>query len=114
MEQDLAAIRKSMTDAMRIALMTGSHTGYTAIGKKVTIKALHRRGLVAGDNRWTSLGWAMALWIVATEPGWNPAYFKLPQDVHAEALLEDTLRRDTLSSEHWEAATAGMPRVPAF
>lgn len=94
MEHDLATIRKGMTDAMRSALMTGSHSGYTTIGKRVTIKALHRRGLVARDNRWTKLGWAMALWIVATEPGWNPARFELPQDVHAKALLEDAIRND--------------------
>lgn len=99
MERDLATIRKGMTNAMRSALMTGSHFGYTTIGKKVTIKALRRRGLVAHDNRWTKLGWAVALWIVATEPGWNPDYFKLPQDIHAEALVEDAARNDTRRSD---------------
>lgn len=92
MNQDLCKIADGLTSKMRCALMTGSASGYTCIGKKVTLKALKRRGLIADDNRWTNLGWAMALWIVATEPGWNPAYFKLPQDVHVEALTEDSER----------------------
>jgi hypothetical protein len=92
MAQELHEIYKSMTPKMYSALTTGSHTGYTCIGKMVTLKALRRRGLIAADNRWTKLGWAMVLWIVATEPGWNPAYFKLPQDVHVEALAENEAR----------------------
>jgi hypothetical protein len=98
MSNELQEIRKSMTGKMYCALTTGSHVGYTCIGQRVTLNALRRRGLIADDNRWTRLGWAMVLWIVATEPGWNPAYFKLPQDVHTEALAEDASRRDQRNS----------------
>lgn len=104
---ELHEIVNSLTPKMRSALMTGSATGYTCIGKMVTLKALMRRGLVAPDRRWTKRGWAAVLWIAANEPGWNLAYFKTPQDVHQEAL-------DEHSSRYWEGATEGMPRVPAF
>lgn len=92
MTEDLNEIIKGLTPKMRSALTTGSATGHTCIGKIVTLKALMRRGLIAPDRRWTPLGWATVLWIVATESGWNLAHFPLPQDVHAQALSMNETR----------------------
>ena len=92
MTQELSEIYKGLTPKMRCALTTGSHTGYTCAGMRATLRALMRRGLIASDDRWTPLGWAVVLWIVANEPVWNPAYFKTPDDVHAEALALNDAR----------------------
>jgi hypothetical protein len=47
---------------MRGVLESGAPTLHSArcVGKKQTIKALQRRGLIGADQRWTVLGWAVA------------------------------------------------------
>lgn len=91
-EQDLTTVAGTMTERMLGVLMSGNHYGTTVIGQKVTINALRSRGLIGKDNRWTGLGWAVALHSATVDRGWNPGYFKTLDDVHAEAIEEDARR----------------------
>lgn len=120
MEQEPRNIAASMTGRMKCTLLTGSSDGTRVIGQTVTRKALRARDLIDDSNRWTSLGWAVALWIANNEPGWNPAHFRSVDEVHAEALAEDLQRFPVsgndgdLTQEQATPATSWRPIPGAY
>ncbi len=69
-----------LNSRQRATLMTGQN-GYTVIGKKVTLQALHRRGLIGDDFRWTERGTEVAAVIASWE---RPA--DVPQETDAHGL----------------------------